>query len=191
MWVCIRKSRVKKEERCQATARTVGNYLVATGDHTNHFSDINKNKVDENRRGIKRKVWDSPTIPTREALDEYNRRIIDPGMAAAAAKQKSVQRMVQRTKAQALGFQQQPASLEELANLPEDATITLQGDRFLLFNNTIGDQSSKRMIIWGSSHGQKMLCISDLYVSDGTFQTSPEFFEQIYLLLAKVSLINF
>jgi len=64
-------------------------------------------------------------------------------------------------------------------NLPEEFTTTVNGDNFLLFDS---GPNSDRILIFGTTDHLNFLKHSDILLADGTFKSSPNLFDQLFII---------
>ncbi|KAF4527869.1 hypothetical protein B566_EDAN014789 [Ephemera danica] len=87
-----------------------------------------------------------------------------------------LKKCVQRTRNVTQGIPANPSSLFEL-NIPQQYKETTAGQNFLAFDSGPGDE---RILIFATQRGLQCLARSDVWFCDGTFDTAPNLFEQLY-----------
>lgn len=73
----------------------------------------------------------------------------------------------------------EPKSLTEVVNIQEEYT-QINGNRFLGCNVIFGEDGNCRLLLFASENNLRMLDESPFWLVDGTFQTCPVLFTQIF-----------
>jgi hypothetical protein len=155
------------------------------------------------------KAKEDPRTATVDLMSAFCKETSTPGLRGRALALKSMERKIQRHKTIALDHPKKPTKFVDLESLPLKFTQTFDGDRFLIFNKTMGTGSAveaestqeptqgtsssaaavkgdRRMIGFASNFGLHLLRQAEIWSADGTFSVTPPPFYQIYTILAHV-----
>jgi hypothetical protein len=182
-WICIR-SRSKLHPFCPGRATTQGDKTISTRAH-NHISDPTTIKVKDSVKKIITKAKENPTLKTAHLLGEWAKETLSPAERSQAMLRWSMRRKIQRCKNTVQNQPPIPRDFNELAELPEQYTNTVDNERFLLFNEEVEGQG--RMILFASGQGLMLLQRSETWSLDGTFACMPDPFMQLYTVMAELN----
>ncbi|KAE8738585.1 hypothetical protein FOCC_FOCC015931 [Frankliniella occidentalis] len=175
-----------------------------TNKHLGHIEDHRGVETRQVMQGVKRKAEENPneergTNKSKNfkwrVVGKYSRRLHrlqlafaqlirkavaplnDPEVLAQVPARNSVRRVVNQH--QNLGRPQNPQELQDIV-LDFPFTTTRRGTRFLLFDSRPGDPD--RVVIFAAEESLKVLFVSEIVFSDGTFKTVPDQFGQLYTI---------
>jgi hypothetical protein len=181
-WVCV-NTRSKHIPFCPGRATTVGDMTISTRAH-NHLSDPVSIKVKDSVRKIITKAKENPTLKTSHLLNEWAKDTLSPAERSKSMLRKSMRRKIQKSKNKIMNHPPIPRSFDDLAEVPEQYKNTVDGERFILFNDEVEGQG--RMILFASAQGLILLQRSETWSCDGTFGVMPEPFLQLYTVMAEL-----
>jgi len=182
-WVCIH-TRSKLMPFCPGRATTQGDMTISTRSH-NHVSDPTSIKVKDTVKKIIAKAKDNPTLKTAHLLNEWAKETLTPAERSKSMLRWSMRRKIQKTKNSVTNQPPIPRSFDDLAEVPDQYTNTVDGERFMFFNEEVEDQG--RMILFASAQGLILLQRSETWSCDGTFACMPEPFLQLYTVMAELN----
>jgi len=182
-WICV-NSRSKLKPFCPGRATTVGEMTVSTRAH-NHLSDPTSIKVKETVQKIIKKAKENPSLKTAHLLNEWAKETLSPAERSQSMLRSSMRRKIQKSKAKEANNPPIPRSFDDLEDLPEQYQQTVDGERFLLFNDEVEGQG--RMILFASAQGLILLQRSETWSCDGTFGVMPDPFLQLYTVMAELN----
>ncbi len=133
----------------------------------NHVSDPTSIKVKDIVKKIITKAKDNPTLKTAHLLNEWAKETLSPAERSKSMLRWSMRRKIQKSKNSVSNQPPIPRTFEDLAELPDQYTNTVDGERFILFNEEVEDQG--RMILFASAQGLILLQRSETWSCDGTF----------------------
>lgn len=76
-----------------------------------------------------------------------------------------------------------PKTLAELSFPP--ASVTINGQNFLLYDSAVSDPDSDRLVIFGTTENLNILARCATVAMDGTFKVTPPLFHQLYTIHGK------
>ncbi|XP_062553706.1 uncharacterized protein LOC134218618 [Armigeres subalbatus] len=181
-WSCVQKR--SKENRChgKAFSRLVDNrHVFNQRGQTEHNHSPNILQVERSRfrESLKRRAEansEPPLVTIRHCSMEAS---IEVQTMISAAAQKKV---CQRSRKLEI-FPPNPATAEEFEAIAEKFKNTGDGTPFLLRN--LATQSG-RLLMFSTADNIKRHATSDVWLMDGTFDTAPENFKQIYTIQGSV-----
>lgn len=158
-----------------------------SGEH-NHDSDLMKEAVKEKVAEKIKSAVENPTLTPRTVfMDLTNSVLSDPLTASGLPNlpnMRSMARSIQMKRKSLLGSPSLPKTWDDMI-VPEEYTITLDGEEFLILDEHLPGKISK---VWGwaSDSGLAILkAASDIY-GDGTFKICKyTMFPQAWILVAK------
>jgi hypothetical protein len=100
-----------------------------------------------------------------------------------------MQRRVKKIKQEANGFPPVPKDWDDLAEFPDKFSKTYDNNWFLLAN--IEQSSGDRMLVFASNRGLKFMQRAETWTCDGTFQTVPPPFNQLYSFIVEVDGLSY
>ena len=146
-----------------------------TNEHT-HEPSKQDVSCREMKAGIKRRARDSQDSSHHIVSESI--QTISEGTVTKRLNLNSLKRIVQRERARTLAAPVQPATLDELV-LPDEYQKTAKGEQFLLYDSGAGAQ---RFLIFRTQTNLDILQSSRCWLADGTFQTPPPLFAQVYVV---------
>ena len=182
-WHCVRKSS-KNKPWCPGKAVTEGGFIKYTRAH-NHPSDPIDVGIRQKKEKVLKMVQTHPEMKTSQALNAWAQETSAPEDRSKAVSLKSMERTVQRVKAQAQDHPAVPQDYTNLELLPEKFCKTWDGERFLLSNVLL--DNGDRVLLFSSPFGLDLLRKSSTWGGDGTFSVTPKPFYQLYTLLAEIN----
>ena len=78
-----------------------------------------------------------------------------------------------------------PVNRAGIPDLPQEFQVTMNNERFLLFDSGVGDQN--RIILFCTDRALDLLSRSNDWYADGTFRVCPEIFFQVYTIHARAN----
>ena len=82
---------------------------------------------------------------------------------------------------------QQPTTAEDIkANLPEKYTLDSKAGEFLRYSEFLDPLQTKLMLVYISDVGRHILQNAEVLFCDGTYNTAPDPFKQIYFVLGRI-----
>ena len=145
-------------------------------EHT-HAPSQTEVEVTKVKSRIKRKA--TTTLETPQQILGTELRNISEGAAASLPGISTLRRNIRKVR-ENFDTPPNPATREEIPELPEQYQLTVNGEQFMIFDSGIGDH--ERMFIFASELGLKFLAESEHWYADGTFKVSPELFFQLYTI---------
>ncbi|KAE8740251.1 hypothetical protein FOCC_FOCC014235, partial [Frankliniella occidentalis] len=173
-WCCSERA------SCNARVHTNTDFgdLQLLQDGTNkHLGHIEDRRGVETRRvmqGVKRKAKENPNEAPTKLIRQAVAPLNDPEVLAWVPARNSVRRVVNQH--QNLGRPRNPQELQDII-LDSPFTTTKRGTRFLLFDSGPGDPD--RVVVFAAEKSLKVLLVSEIVFSDGTFKTVPNQFGQL------------
>ncbi len=109
----------------------------------------------------------------------------NPEAMSSMKKSRALSMALNREKKKVLGHGETiPKTVDDiLENLPEKFKTTSSGTPFLQFMDYVDADKTKLMLLFMSDHGAWVLGRSTHIYCDGTFETYPEPFSQLYFIL--------
>lgn len=86
-------------------------------------------------------------------------------------------------KQRSMNFPRNPKSIAEIGDLPDEYKKALDGKEFLIYdswNDDEDEEPEKRILVFATKDGLKKLARSPTLWLDGTFETAPDIFTQIF-----------
>lgn len=164
-----------KKFKCRGRIHVVDeNVVKEVGDH-NHPSDKSKYLADEVVNQIKVKAVETKENP-REILREISTDVSFPIAAKLPSMQLLKKTISRKRKSEEIFCP--PSSLD--FQIPDDLQRTNNMEKFLLFDS--GCTSQKRMLIFGTEFNLNMLEKHKHWYADGTFDSTPALFTQIFTI---------
>ena len=185
-WACTERRKVYK---CPASAQVCvksGEICFLSNNH-NHSSNLAKNMAKSLESLAINKAKANPSVPTRTILKDLASDMNGAGsLVSVQMKNKSsLARIIRKERSNDQSRPAEPRSFEELyANIPEQYTMTTDKLPFLIAKEYVDDKQSQVMLIFMSDHGKNLLRNYKVIQCDGTFDTCPAPFDQIYFILA-------
>ena len=186
-WFCRQcKTSLKCKSKAISKARPDGTEVVLKTTNHSHLPDPTERRVKSLYQDILKTAKEHPEIRTAELVTKWCTETNDPAARGQAIKLASVERAIRKQRSLACSWAGLPndPTFSDLDELPDFATVTNSGDRFLLSNISL--DSGSRIITFASSHGLKLLSKAERWSGDGTFDKAPSPFYQIYSLVAVV-----
>lgn len=168
-WEC---TRLRRQKTCKARATTFGCeegdvVMKKFGSHE-HPPDHEDCQAQEALNRMKRKAEDDPAAgPSRIIRDEL--RNLPAPVINRLPERRNIKKAVRRVRRAALP--PNPRRIEELGELPERFRNTLQGEKFLIFDNA---HENNRVLVFATRRNLEILCRSAKWFLDGTFKVSFE-----------------
>ena len=162
-WECRRL----KSGACKARAVTVGegaNLTVTKCGQHEHPPDREECEAEKVMNRLKRKAEDEVALPPSLLLREELRNV-PPEVLAKLPERRNMKKALRRVRRVELPVN--PVNIVDLGELPERFKVTLQGERFLMFDN---DDGRKRMFVFGTRHNLEILAKSSRWYMDGRFK---------------------
>lgn len=183
-WRCINKSTSLKPF-CPGSALTdvSSGMILATKKH-NHPADPVLVGVKQKEQKILALAHSNPRQTTDSIVSIWIKETSSSAEQSKLPTKNSFTRKVNRHKATVKMHPPVPKSFSELENLPFKFSQTFDGERFLLANYT--NDVGERSLIFCSSFGLQVLSKAKTWSSDGTFQTVPEPFYQLYSIMGEI-----
>lgn len=156
-----------------------GGSVDVFGDHK-HPADPSKLEIVAARNSLKRKAADS-VASTSVIVSEVLRgtsALAVPGLPLVA----TMKRSVRLYRSAHVG--PTPKSVSDFV-IPEEYKRTLDGDNFLLVDDTMEDGG--RIVVFGTEKNLDILRSCGFWMADGTFKVAPEIFYQIYTIHGLIS----
>jgi len=182
-WVCV-NTRSKNIPFCPGRATTMGDMTVSTRAH-NHLSDPISIKVKDTVKKVIKKAKENPTLKTSHLLNEWAKETLTPAERSKAMLRWSMRRKIQKAKNKVSNHPPLPRDFDDLTDIPDQYKTTVDGERFVLFNDVVEGQG--RMILFASAQGLILLQRSETWSCDGTFAVMPEPFLQLYTVMAELN----
>ena len=166
--------------------------LKLTAEH-NHSSPIVEQFVREKENTLIRAAVDVGNSSCNRVLTEIKTAIDQsqfPEGKNVLRKSETLRQAIFREKRKSLGISGNsvPKTAEEIkTNLPASFKVTTSGGQFLRFCDYVNEeQEIKFMMLFLSDHGKHILSQSEELYCDGTFDTCPPPFQQIYIIMGKM-----
>lgn len=93
----------------------------------------------------------------------------------------SMSRVAYRARNEVVSYPENPSSLEEII-LPEEFSITEKNENFLFYDS---GSENNRIIMFATKENLQFLSRSDGWHIDGTFETAPKLFHQVFTIHGK------
>lgn len=146
----------------------------------NHMLDPRDAEVTESREKIKR---------IAKSSEESTRLIVAKSLEGVSvesmAQMPSYKSQAETVRRQRKGINKQPSAPKSLLELeiPDDVAKTSDGEPFVLYDS--GPDEKNRMIILGTQRNLDILADCEVIYMDGTFDSCPQLFSQLYVILGK------
>ena len=175
-WECEHR----RKKTCKARVLHILNDQIIhrVNDHT-HGPNKDKIEVTKIRVDMKRRAETTIDLPQRILSDGLPQA--SAGAAVSLPLVENVRRTIRRYRAN-VGDPINPRDRANIPVLPNEFTLTNNGNRFLLHDSGVGDPN--RLLIFATDEGTHLLEHSDHWFGDGTFSVSPAIFYQVYTLHA-------
>lgn len=175
-WRCI----YYKSEKCNAKIKTdsdkkCGKVLCVRGDH-HHI--IEKSEVEALKVKAKIKKDAAKSSETPINIISKATAVISKTTSAILPQNKSLCRTVQRERFKVLGAVALPEDALKL-EMPEMYLKTLRGEKFLQFDYV---DDYNRILLFTTASNLKILKKCAIWQGDGTFDTVPSIFKQLYTI---------
>lgn len=174
-WRCISYC---PPDRCKSRVVTSsdkknGKVLEVKNDH-NHVLEKSEIEMRKVKANIKKKAVRSSESTSNIVSRETS--LISKTTSALLPLNKSLARSVQRERHKALGGDALPSNVMDLV-ISEKFANTLRGEKFLFSDHTY---DNNRILIYTTEKNLKILKRCPILQSDGTFDTVPLIFQQLY-----------
>ena len=197
LWKCIVN---KSPNICPATATTkkendeAQEMFSSSGKFPhNHVADISKIQKLKAVDKVKRDSLEQPGLKPRAAFADLAGNMDTLG-EVIPIKYTSLARSMCRVKSKGFARPKAPKSYKEVLDLfPEDLRKLSDGSPFLIYAGPTANEEENQdpgqddpiMLIFLAEHGAERLRVSNLWLCDGTFKTSPHPFLQVYIIFAQ------
>jgi hypothetical protein len=158
-WRCLEYDSSKCVGRCH----TVGDKVMKFTDNHNHIQDLADIAKREVIQNIKNTAVSTQNTTARILADSL---ILSPSVSSKLPKLKSLKRTIQRQRQILNKAPENPENLQELI-IPQEFTITLKNEEFLLFDS---GPSDNRILIFSTKFNLNQLSLSEHWYADGTFK---------------------
>ena len=170
---------------CQTSSYEIGSsveVLILNNDHIEGIDPVKKGEL-EFRRKIKIKASMSDE-PPRKIISEFSSERGSAEEIANSGTYEANRQVINRSKKKSKPeYPKAPECLAEI-DLPEWLTLTNQNkDLFIIFDS--GKDDNERFLMFGTKNGVKLLEKNDCF-ADGTFDTTPRLFSQVYTIHALI-----
>jgi hypothetical protein len=183
----------RKSSKCPAVAtlNLETNMIVKILHEHVHTSNILRETVRKEERKMIEAAANVGRVSTVEILSKLKtnlERSANPEAASSIRKSRTLAKAISREKRKIMGHS---ATIQKLAeeikeNLPDKFTITSTGGIFMRYCDFVDEQKKKLMMIFMSDHSSWVLGRSMHIFADGTFDTSPDPFTQIYFIMGQM-----
>lgn len=177
-WRCIDK----EAKRCKGRAATFQGEVVYLSENHSHGSDIVKTSVKLKEQAAIAKAVENPLVPPRRILADLASSFTDFREMAAKTPNENLARQISYQRKMSREHPPAPKDWKDLEAIPEDLARTSQQKRFLLLNSVKDNQPGT--LIFSSDWQLSLLDSADSLTADGTFDTCPFPFGQIYTVVA-------
>lgn len=170
-WECINR---RNKKSCMARVKTLDNEVVGTMNEHTHPPQPDEIRVMKVRAGMKQRARET-TERTRNIIS-HGISNEDDDVLANFPSFRTMQRDIQRNRHSAQEHVPIPANNDFQFAIPHQYTITSTGEPFLQIDNQFGG----RFLMFGSRRSIDFLRDSPDWYVDGTFDTVPAQFMQLY-----------
>lgn len=178
-WRCV----LFEEKKCQAKIRTTSDHkcgkIIDTGNCTithNHVSEKSDISVVKVKNKFKKMA--STTAESSMNIVSKCTNDISSSTSSSLPLNKSMCKTIQRQRTKILGGPALPTDVNNFV-VPDMFKKTLRGELFLLFDS---NENGKRILIYTTMNNLKILKKCKVWQGDGTFDTVPNIFEQLYTI---------
>lgn len=161
-WACRRL----RSKTCKARAVTVGeedNLVVTKCGNHEHPPDREECEAEVVMNRLKRKAEEEAAQPPALLLREELRNV-PPAVISKLPERRNIKKALRRVRR--IQLPPNPTSITTLGVLPERFQNTLQGERFLIFDNGLDD----RVLVFATRRNLEVLARSSRWFLDGTFK---------------------
>ena len=179
-WVC----RKRKSNQCRATAITVPDQdlIVSINGNHNHSSEILKKQAKDVEIEHIKNAARNPNVDIRRVLGDISISLQQESQAAACSMSRmdSIKMQIYRARKSAAGEAKAPTCTDNIINMADKYKKLGSGEQFLISSEVLVDDNP--VLIFASRFGKDLLANCSTWQMDGTFQTSPVPFQQIYVV---------
>ena len=150
--------------------------ILSSSPHS-HTSDSTKTAATKVRSELKHQAGTTRGTPSQLLADTTSTVSLD--IRAALGEMDTVKRSLRHERAK--HQPKNPASVQDLV-VHGEWTTTMDGDNFLVYDN--GVDSASRMLVFASDAALTHLASSSTWFMDGTFDSCPSLFQQLYVIRA-------
>lgn len=177
IWVCLKE----KKEKCKGRVKTTKQFeVVSKIPHTcvPNVAEIEVKKIMEK---CKKRVREDVSVPVnkifQEEMSEINMRGYD--IVSETPSYENVKTSLCRQRRAVLGTTQNPADSKDIL-FKSEALLLSNSESFLCldFLNDMG----KRILVFAGAHAKEFLSSGEIFFLDGTFQSCPKQFSQLYTI---------
>ena len=182
-WRCIE---YRKTARCPATASVcvkTGTMLSLSNDH-NHSNNLAKSKAKQMEASMLDNARKNPSITTRTVLKNLASDLNVEGtfVTSTMSNKTTLARKIRRVRANEMARPALPKTVQDLFSMPDAYTMATDGTKFLATVEYVDKDETSAFLLFISNHGKDVLRSYDVIQCDGSFQTCPKPFEQIYFV---------
>lgn len=149
-------------------------------EHSNHAPDWGRLQAREHIEELKEAASTS-----REPIASIMQKNVERVSSEASMKmpkKETIKRTLRNVRKK--NMPPEPRSINDLQNIPDRYTKTLDGDRWLLHYDP---NSENKLIIFATDRHLRYLLDASYWIMDGTFKSSPNIFLQIYAIHVKIN----
>ncbi|EAT32996.1 AAEL014751-PA [Aedes aegypti] len=184
-WECRERAHKTKRDGSKCPSRVVtqfqnGQHHIISQTNHNHGNDPKKILEFKMRNTLKRRALEDSSGPAKVIR---NTSADFPAHMQSSITTEAQRKMIKRTRAVANTSEKEPETLEEFC-VPDQFTQTLDGDRFLLADIV---EDTERALIYTTSDNIRKLSEAKYWVCDGTFDTVPGHFRQLFTIHASIA----
>ncbi|UMM32601.1 hypothetical protein L5515_006333 [Caenorhabditis briggsae] len=169
LYYCIERN--TKAKCCGAVAVDTNGTVRIVNRHNEHEKSSLKNRTHEARQELK-KLASQTTA--KDAIDKI-RHYYGPHVSLALGSNNSKRKVVERVRKNDVQIKE----MNDGGQIAESFESTLSGEPFVLFD---GVKNGNRMIIFTSITGLEILAAGSIVFADGTFDSTPDGFTQLFSL---------
>lgn len=107
-----------------------------------------------------------------------------PSVSAQMTKKSTLARKIRKMRSIEKQRPPIPKSFHDLFEMPEEFKLSTDGSQFLASLEYVDEEQTKAIMLFISAHGKNLLRTFKIIQCDGTFDTCPKPFEQIYFIFA-------
>ena len=183
-WRCCHRS-------CLATLRTNKKTGLLVGDKLpihNHANNLLKQVAQATEKQVLDKYKSVPSVSSAAVLQDISKTMLSsvfPGQLSSASTAGSIRMKLWRQRQSDNPRPPIPSNFQEFmeTEIPEKYSRTADGGQFMVYREWIDDAKSLPLVIFISQWGADILARHSVWMFDGTFDSCPLPFAQVYKIM--------